>query len=313
MTIDITQLPAPQVVEEIDYEALLLRRKQRLAAAVPADIRHAVAAALELETEPLTILLQESAFTELILRQRVNEAAKATMLAYAGGTDLDNKAADYNVSRLLVAPANPDANPPTEAVWESDDRLRLRAQMAMEGTTVAGSRGAYLFHTLSASANVAAAHVESRADGPLRGDSPAPGEVRVWLLDARGDGVPGQELLDAVTAALSAETVRPLNDTVTAAAAKPVPFAVSAVLTFETGGEALSGGLDAARQRVEALLARSKRLGTGKQPSGLPPAALIAALKVAGVHDVKLLSPVATIAQGVGEFPLCAAITLDKA
>jgi phage-related baseplate assembly protein len=35
--------------------------------------------------------------------------------------------------------------------------------MAMEGTTVAGSRGAYLFHTLSASANVADAFIDSRA------------------------------------------------------------------------------------------------------------------------------------------------------
>ncbi|MBN3005583.1 baseplate J/gp47 family protein [Chromobacterium alkanivorans] len=313
MTIDITLLPAPAVVEEIDYEALLLTRKQRLIAVVPADIRDAIAATLELETEPLTILLQENAYTELILRQRINEAAKATMLAYAEKTDLDNKAADYNVTRLLVTPADPDANPPVEAVWESDDRLRLRTQMAMEGTTVAGSRGAYLFHTLSASANVADAYIDSRAFGPQREDSPAPGEVRVWLLDARGDGVPDQALLDTVTAALSAETVRPLNDTVTAAAGTPAPFAVSALLEFEEGGEALSGGLDAARTRLDALLAKAKKLGTGQKPSGLPTSALIAALKVAGVHDVTLLSPLTTIAQGVGEFPLCTAITLDKA
>jgi len=52
-----------------------------------------------------------------------NEAAKSNLLAYAEKEDLDNKAADYDVARLLITPANPDAVPPVEAVWESDDRL----------------------------------------------------------------------------------------------------------------------------------------------------------------------------------------------
>jgi phage-related baseplate assembly protein len=105
-----------------------LQRKTRLIAAMPADIRDQVSATLELETEPLTIELQENAYTEMILRQRINEAAKSNLLAYAEKEDLDNKAADYDVARLLITQADPDAVPPVEAVWESDDRLRLRTR-----------------------------------------------------------------------------------------------------------------------------------------------------------------------------------------
>ncbi|NUV25651.1 hypothetical protein MS6204_04603 [Escherichia coli] len=44
---------------------------------------------LELESEPATKLLQENAYRELLLRQRINEAAQAVMVAYAMGGDLD--------------------------------------------------------------------------------------------------------------------------------------------------------------------------------------------------------------------------------
>lgn len=308
MAIDLTQLPPPKVVEDIDYETLLQARKQRLIAAVPADIRDAIAATLELESEPLTLLLQENAYTEMVLRQRINEASRSTMLAYAEKEDLDNKAADYDVKRLLITPADPTATPPVEAVWEDDDRLRYRCQLAMEGTTVAGSRGAYLFHTLSASANVADAYIDSRAFGPLRPDSPAPGEVRIHVLDARGNGVPDQALLNTVATALSAEDKRPLNDTVTTAAARPVTFAVSARIEFEDGGESASGGLSAARDRLTATLAHYRRLSRG-----LPRSALFSALHVAGVRQVTLTAPATDVACAVGEFPLCTSITLDKA
>lgn len=296
MTIDITQLPAPKVIEEIDFETLFLTRKQRLIAAVPADIRDAVAATLELETEPLTIELQENAYNELILRQRINEAAKATMLAYATGTDLDNKAADYGVTRLLVTPADPAATPPIEAVYEDDERLRLRTQMALEGLSVAGSRAAYLFHTLTASANVLDAEIYS----------PVAGTVQVFLLDARGNGVPDQALLDTVTAALTAETVRPLCDTVEVQAGQPNGFTIAAQLEFEDSAAAASGGLTAARTRLDAML-----LVRRKMKGAVPLSAIYGALQTTGVTRVTLTSPTADIDCGVNQFPQCTAIALS--
>ncbi|TCP13771.1 phage-related baseplate assembly protein [Crenobacter luteus] len=296
MPIDLTQLPPPKLVEEIDYETLLQQRKQRLIAAMPADLRDAVAATLELESEPLTIELQENVYTEMILRQRINEAAKASMLAYATGSDLDHRAADYGVERLLVSPADPDAVPPIEAVWESDERLRHRCQLALEGLSVAGSRGAYLFHTLSASADVLHARVVSPEDGL----------VRVYLLDRRGTGVPDQALLDTVREALSAETVRPLCDTVEVVPGQPNPFVVDAALEFEDGAAAAAGGLDAARTRLDTMLTGRLKLG-----GSVPRSAIYAALQTAGVSRVTLTNPVADVDCSDGQYPQATAITLS--
>ena len=79
---------------------------------------------LALESEPIVKNLQENTYREVLLRQRINEAAQAAMLAYAIGSDLDQMAARNNVQRLTVTPANPDAVPPVYAVMELDDTLR---------------------------------------------------------------------------------------------------------------------------------------------------------------------------------------------
>ncbi|NEM19216.1 baseplate assembly protein, partial [Escherichia coli] len=73
--INLAQLPDPTVVEQLDYESILIERKAYAISLWPEDKREEVAATLALESEPLTKLLQENAYRELILRQRVNEAA----------------------------------------------------------------------------------------------------------------------------------------------------------------------------------------------------------------------------------------------
>ncbi|WP_375592114.1 baseplate J/gp47 family protein [Chitiniphilus eburneus] len=295
--IDPAQLPAPALVETIEFEAYLAQRKAEVLAALPEAQRAAVADVLALESEPMTVLLITTAYHEMTLRQHVNEAAVATMLVRAGGADLDNRAADYGVSRLLISPGDPSAVPPVPPEWESDERLRLRAQMALEGLSVAGSRGAYLFHALSASADVADAQIHS----------PAGGDVHVYVLDRRGDGIPDAALRDTVQAALSAETVRPLCDRVEVKPAVPIATVIHALLEFEDGGEALSGGLEGARARIDALLLAKRRLN-----GPLARSALDAALHIAGVRRVQLLAPAEDLLCDIGEFPTAAAITLER-
>ncbi|MDU6412813.1 MAG: baseplate assembly protein, partial [Yersiniaceae bacterium] len=105
-TIDLSQLPAPVVVEALDYETLLAERKATLVSLYPEDQQEAVARTLALESEPVVKLLQENAYRELILRQRVNEAAKANMVAYANDADLDQLGANNGVTRLTLTPAD---------------------------------------------------------------------------------------------------------------------------------------------------------------------------------------------------------------
>ena len=183
--IDLSQLPAPQIVDVPDFETLLAERKAAFVALYPADEQDAVRRTLALESEPVTKLLQESTYREILLRQRINEAAQAVMVAYALGGDLDQLAANYNVKRLTVTPADNDAVPPVAAVMESDEALRLRVPAAFEGLSVAGPTAAYEFHARSADGRVADASATS----------PAPAEVVLTVLSREGDGTAAAELL----------------------------------------------------------------------------------------------------------------------
>ncbi|MCL6262176.1 baseplate J/gp47 family protein [Craterilacuibacter sp. RT1T] len=278
MTIDLTKLPPPQVVEQIDYELLLSERKRRLISAVPDEMRRGIEATLAIESEPLTMLLQESAYAEFVLRARINDAARATMLAYAQGADLDNLVVLLDVERLEVAPANPDATPPAEKVMESDERLRYRAQMSLEGLSVAGSIDAYRFHTLSADAGIADAAV----------DSPTPGVVRVAILGETGVATPAQ--VAAVAAALNAKRVRPLTDTVKVEAARVVVYSLRATVTIADGPDR-DVVLADIRQRAAQTAIDYRAIGRG-----VPRSALYAALHGAGVLGVSLTMPAADMA-----------------
>ena len=75
--IDLSMLPAPTIIEALDYETLLTTRRADLVARYPA-----AADVITLESEPLNKLLEESAYRELILRQRINDAARGVMLAF---------------------------------------------------------------------------------------------------------------------------------------------------------------------------------------------------------------------------------------
>ncbi|QND86509.1 Phage baseplate assembly protein J [Chromobacterium vaccinii] len=287
--INLSTLPPPDVVETLDFEAILADISATLLRVAPADMRAGIAAALKSELEPVQMLAQVAAYREMLLRQRINEAARATMLAYAEKADLDNRAADYGVTRLLIRPADLSANPPTSAEYELDERLRYRCQMAMEGLAAAGPRGAYRFHALSASAEVADVAIET----------PAGGRVRVWVL-ARA-GVASQALLDTVAAALNAESIRPLCDTVEVAAATPLAFSIQASIVYQPGGEAVSGGLEGARARLAKMLAQRRTIG-----GSVPRSAIDAALHVPGVDRVAILSPASDVLCAPGQYPDCA-------
>ncbi|MCI4223083.1 baseplate assembly protein [Dickeya dianthicola] len=273
--IDLSQLPAPDIVTVPDFETVLAARKAAYLALFPADERDAVAATLALESEPVVKLLQENAYREILLLQRINEAAQACMVAYALGNDLDQLAANYNVERLTVTPADETAVPPVDAVLESDDDLRQRIPSAFEGLSVAGPTGAYTFHALSADGKVADATAIS----------PSPAAVTVTVLSREGDGTASDELLAAVTDALNDESVRPVADRVTVQSAHVVPYSVTARLYLYPGPEA-EPIRQAAAARLIAYISAQRRLGRDIRRS-----ALYAALHVEGVQRVELDSP----------------------
>ncbi|WP_431026181.1 baseplate assembly protein [Halomonas sp. H5] len=278
-TIDLSQLPAPDVVETLDYETILAERKARLLDLVGESRRAEVEATLALESEPLTKLLEENAYRELHWRQRVNEAARAVMLAFSNDTDLDHLVANFEVERLMIDPGDPNATPPVPPTYESNTDLRLRAQRAFEGLSVAGPRGAYVYHALSADGRVADATATS----------PAPAEALVTLLSTEGDGTASQELIDLVEAALSAEDVRPVGDRLTVQSAQIIDYSVDATLYVYPGPEQ-EPILAAAQAALDAYVSAQRRIGRDIRIS-----AIHAALHVEGVQRVELTAPAADV------------------
>lgn len=295
--IDLSQLPAPNVVEPIDFEAILAERKAYAISLWPADKQAEVAATLALESEPLTKLLQENAYRETLWRQRVNEAALAVLLPFAKRADLEQIGARFNVARLAIVPANPSAVPPVAAVMEEDDSLRERIQMAMEGLSTAGPRNAYIFHARSADGRVADATAIS----------PAPAEVLVTVQSNLGNGTASAEVLGIVGAYLSDEDRRPVADRLTVQSAEVLPYQVNAVLHLTSAGPEAEPIRAAALGRGLALVNRRRRLGMEVNRS-----ALDAALHIEGVKRVDLVDWVDVVAT-LTQAPYCTAFNVSVA
>ncbi|MEW5560260.1 baseplate assembly protein [Enterobacter asburiae] len=278
-SIDLSQLPAPDVVETLDYESILAERKAVLISLYPEEQQAAIARTLALESDPLVKYLEENAYREVLWRQRVNEAALAVTLAYSKGNDLDVMAANNDTERLTITPADDTTIPPTPAVMESDDDLRMRAQQAFEGLSVAGPVGAYEYHGRSADGRVADISVES----------PSPACVTISVLSREGDGSASDDLLAVVEKALSAEDVRPVGDRVTVQGAEIVPYQIDATLYFYPGPEA-EPIRQAAEDKLKSYISSQQRLGRDIRQS-----AIYAALHVEGVQRVELAAPLADI------------------
>ena len=293
--IDLTQLPAPSVVEVLDFEAILATRKAHLVSLLPEAERAAVTALLELESEPATKLLEENSYQETILRNRVNEAGKAVMLAFALDGDLDQLGANVNVARLVITPANPNALPPVAAVMEDHDAYRLRIQESPDGLSVAGPKASYEFHARSADGRVKDASATS----------PAPASVTVTVLANNDTGIADAALLATVARALNAEEVRPLGDRLTVQAAQVIDYQIEATLFIGVGPE-VPILLDAAR-------ANAVRVSQPRRPLGhsIYRSACSAAVHVEGVRKVVLTSPGADIELNATQAARCTAIKLN--
>lgn len=251
---DLTQLPPPEVVENLDFETILQVHRADLLARYPE-----AAAVIDLESEPLNKLLQSHAYRELLYRQRVNEAARAHLLAFATGADLDHKAAFYGLTRLA---------------GESDERLRARVQLRIKSLAGNGTREAYELTAMTASQNVR----DARATQPFPG--------RVHLLLWCHDAAQAEATLATVLAAINADDGRPLGVPVTVALARARAINITAAIEREAGAPA-----DLAQRLVVTLadaLAAYARLGRD-----VPRSWITARLHTAQVAAVRFPDPAA--------------------
>ncbi|MCO7228748.1 baseplate J/gp47 family protein [Halomonas sp. CnH100-B] len=287
VAIDLSQLPVPTVVEAIDYEVILAELMADLQQRYPAfDV--------PAESDPIYKILEVAAYRELLVRQRVNEAARAVMLAYAAKKDLDNLGALFNVKRLQTHPGDPDAIPPAPPTYEEDPDFRRRILLSLQGLSTAGPEGAYIYHALSASGQVLDASATSQQ----------PGEVVVTVLSREGNGTANQALLTTVDQAVSAEEVRPLTDFVTVQSAEILPYTIQATLFFYPGPDS-QVVLAEAQQMAQRYANEQHRLGKDITLSGL-----YAALHRPGVQRVEMASPTASITVNRQQAAYCTQLQL---
>lgn len=288
--IELSQLPPPEIVETIEYETLLAERKARFVSLYPESERTEIATTLELESEPLARLLQENAYRELLLRQIINDRARATLLAYARRNTLEHIAALFDVERLVIFPGDP-ANG-IDPVYEDDDSLRERVQLAPRGFSVAGPDDAYVFHARSADGRVLSATAYS----------PEPCVMIVTLLSREGDGTASAELIEIVEAAL--ESKRPQADEVIVRSARIIPYEIRATLRFFRGADRVVARDDANRHAA-SFAKRMHRIGAEVTLDGL-----YASLRATGVQKVLLDSPSSGVQVTRDEAAYCAHIDL---
>lgn len=266
--VDLSELPAPDVLEPLDFEEAYAERLSVFRGFMGDNW------SAPLESDPVVKLLEVSAYVGIGDRARVNDAAKALLLAHAIGSDLDQLGANVNTPRLVIQAEDLRAVPPVEKITEGNDAYRERIQLAYEGLTTAGPRNSYKLHARNASALVADASAES----------PSPACVTVTVLGLEGDGEVGPELLAVVTRALNDENVRPLGDRLTVQSAQVLPYRIDAVLHMKGPGPESAVALAEAERRLAAWVNPRKRLGVEVARS-----AVDAQLHVPGVSRVELI------------------------
>ena len=270
--LDLGSLPAPDIIESLDYEQIVSQLKQQLI-----DRNSDYSELLALESEPLTIAVEAFAYRELLLRQQINEAVRSNLLAFAMGANLDQLGAFYGVIRQ-------DGEP--------DEPFRLRIKERILGSSTAGGEAHYRFQAFSVSTDIRDIAV----------DSPQPGLVRVSVLAKTGIEI--EPLIEQVKARVAAPDVQVLTDTVEVVPTDLVPVDIVADISVEAGGLPISQPL--MTQAFADIIEQQRRLGWDLAPSWI-----IRQLHSASVKEVKLHQPVANVVIQPNQCILVNSITLN--
>ena len=275
--IDLSGLAPPDIIETLDYEAIVKEMRDDLVARFPL-----IAGVIDLESEPARKLIEAFAYRELRLRARINDGARAVLLASSYGTNLDHLAALFGTARQE---------------GESDDRLRRRVQLAPEAFSVAGPEGAYQYHVLTVA--------------PWARDVSAimrqPGVVRVTVLRSGPDPIPSVAERESIRLHLRNAALRPLTDVVQVLPPVVRSVMIEARLTLYPGPDA-----GVVQSRAMAALAdwleQNRMLGMNLRRS-----AIFAKLHQEGVHSVDLVHPVEDVVLDDTEVYVIAGMTITTA
>ena len=271
---DLASLPTPAVIETLSFETIFSELQAEFQSRYP-DYSALLA------SDPAVKLLEVAAYREVLLRNRINVAAKASLLAFATSSDLDHLAAFYGVTRLMD---------------ETDEALRLRTRQRIIGFANAGGAAHYRYWALSASPEVADVEV----------DSPEPGRVRISVLAKGEEQTVSNAVLDAVRAVVLRDDIRVLTDTVEVVPAELIPVTVTARIWLYP--DTPMAAFDAIEARFKEAFAAQSGLGWDLTPSWV-----IGELHRPGVHKVELHSPTTDIRANANQAVRLLSLNLDFA
>jgi phage-related baseplate assembly protein len=160
---------------------------------------------------------------------------------------------------------------------EDDDRFRERIRLSIERFSNAGSKQAYIYHTLSAHQDIEDVEVYS----------PNPGQVKV-IFTTKGGNIPNQDMINTVINYLSSDKVRPLTDQVIVVAPSIINYDINLTYYINKKDEAkVSIIQNAVNQAVNDFIAWTK----SKIGRDVLPEELISRLKNSGVYRIDLTAP----------------------
>ena len=305
MSLNLSSLPDPTIVETLSFQTIFDQLRGEFNSLYP-EFTALV------ESDPAIKLLEVAAYREIILRARVNDSFKATLLAFAAAGDLDNLAAFYGLTRLS---------------GETDPELRDRTINRIQGSSTAGGAAWYRYQALTANQGVRDARVTSPGAGQVQiallsketqnlqalgtanssltqpmqdlaafygvavgglnepqNDAAAAVAIQAVIDSAGPRGQATPQLLAAVNTICQGDTVRVITDTLTVTSSNVVGVNVEAnVYLYPDSSAAVLSGIEAAiRQAVE---------DEGGLGWDLTLSWLIKNIHVDGVQRVELVTP----------------------
>ena len=285
MSIDLSKLPPPLVIEKLSYQSILnemiLSFENKMKEVSPDYVLS--------ESDPAMKILEVAARREVGLRARINDAAKECMLAYASNANLEQIVALLNVERKTLS----DLDEFGKNKKESDDSLRMRALQSFDQFSTAGAEAGYIYQARKVGTELGLVDVKA-----FQGDKP--GEINITLLfedhskldlvekDEEGNEVKTSKVSIIKDHLLSSE-VKPLTDVVTVNVVT-VKSAIPKAKLF------IQDGVDSEIVRKEAFESLKKyaderyRIGANITLAGI-----YGALTVPNVWDVELTGVTASI------------------
>ena len=292
MTLRFPTLPEPDILDPSSYEQIFDRKLADFSTNFPeySNVE---------EGDPVYALIQASAFDELNIRKRVNDAYNQTLLPYASGANLDNLVSLVGLTRQIkeAATFDEDGIELTPEVLETDESLRLRAYLIWHSLSP-GSFGHYKTHALNSSPEIRDAFPKNTADG----------EVTIYIQsEDSGGGVPSSALLTTVTNYMNEASRKTLCDSLVISAITLVNYTIVAEITVELE-------LDRATVLAEVQAAADAfALDQEVIDQDIALSRFYAVLSPTGVSGVTLTQPTADITTTDSQVPHATAVTITAA